>query len=430
MDNSVNFEVILERCLEDIRSRICTQSECLLEYPEYSSELEPLLKISDRLYAAGNVKASAQFRERALMRFKETNAPRQKPRVSPYPISERPVNDSSLQPSHDLPRPQPRNKFTPALKQVGPSFIFILAILLVVVLASSSVALAANSAYPGGMFYPVKQLIEKVELGLANSDLTEQQLHLKFASRRLAELDYLLQRNRTLYIDLPLADYLQHLSYLSSLLYSSDLSDEERVMIASQLLASPAMDEILLQTLYQRISPEQRAQIKEAIASALTTRNRAQQVINGLPEVRDRIREILLSTVDADTEWSVVSTQSVLSTPVFSRTPQPAATEYTTFVPEWTQNVPANFRDWLTNTPDLALLATRYPSLYPTLSNLATLYPTYYSTLSSLATQRSTLKAATQYPPVKPTEVRPTRSAPTRTTPAVIPTRPAVTANP
>jgi hypothetical protein len=430
MENySLTFEEILERCLVDIRNGSRSRGDCMAEYPQYQDELEPLLRVSERLYAAGTITASAQFRQQALNRFKKNPPSQMKLNASPYPIQDRPPMGNYGSPRRKSPEPLPTNRQSSPRRSGSSVFALLISVLLVFVLASTSIALAANTANPGGSFYPVRQVIEKVELGLAKSDLGEQQLHLKFANRRLQEVNYLLQHNRALYIDQPIENYLGHIASLSNLLYSSNLSDQERVMIATQLLDSPAMDENTLKVLYQRISPEQRAQIIAAINAAQTTRTRAQQVVNGLPEIRDQIREILLNTVDAERDRVAGATEILGSEVAPSRTPQPEATDYTIFVPDWTQIVPGSIPNWLTNTPDLARLATLYPTLYPTISNLATLYPTYYPTLSSLATQRPTLKA-TIHPPVNPTEIRPTRPGSTRATPDPVPPRPVATATP
>jgi hypothetical protein len=430
MENySIAFEDILERCLADLRGGYRSLGECLAAYPQYQAELEPLLKVSEMLNSAARVTAPVQFRQQAVTRFKENLPSQKKQPASPYPVQNRSSSRGQVDPQRKSPGPSYDQRRRPPSQARSSVFALILTVLLVFVLASTSVALAANQANPGGSFYPVKLAIEKAQLGIAKSDLQEQQLHLKFANRRLVEVQYLLEHDRALFIDQPIDDYLGHIAYLSNLLISPNLSDQERVMIATQLLGSPAMDEDTLNVLYHRISPEQRAQIINAISAAQNARKRAEQVMNGLPDIRNQIRAILLSTVDAGPESIPTATDTPGSEVPPLRTPQPEATGYPTYIPEWTQIVSGSVTNWLTNTPDLLRLATLYPNLYPTLANLATLYPTYYPTISALATQRPTLKA-TAHPPVKPTEIRPPRPAATRATPDPVPPRAIPTATP
>lgn len=80
---------------------------------------------------------------------------------------------------------------SPAFKLVG---ILLVAILLVS--ATSGVALASQNALPGDPLYPVKLQVEEVALALTPSNAGDAQLHIEFAGRRLSEIQGLVQAGR------------------------------------------------------------------------------------------------------------------------------------------------------------------------------------------------------------------------------------------
>lgn len=56
------LEVILDRCLEDIRTRRATADECLARFPEHAEQLAPMLKAALALRKMGDIRPSREFK--------------------------------------------------------------------------------------------------------------------------------------------------------------------------------------------------------------------------------------------------------------------------------------------------------------------------------------------------------------------------------
>jgi hypothetical protein len=75
------------------------------------------------------------------------------------------------------------------------AFVLIAAAVTVVLLGGAAVA-ASGSALPGGLLYPVKRAVERIDLALHRDPASQARLHLEFAQRRLTELSDLLALQR------------------------------------------------------------------------------------------------------------------------------------------------------------------------------------------------------------------------------------------
>ena len=60
----MTIQEALDRCLEDISSGSASVEECLARYPEYASDLRPLLRTAARLRKAEQVRPSRAFKSR------------------------------------------------------------------------------------------------------------------------------------------------------------------------------------------------------------------------------------------------------------------------------------------------------------------------------------------------------------------------------
>ena len=408
---SENFEEILDLCLTDIQTGKRTIDECLAAYPEYQADLEVMLGLSMRLSAAKDLEASPDFRNRALAHFSSLTASTQQSNGSSYPTQPVPRTGERTSTRNSSPKP------VIGRKTQRPYFSYSLAafasIIVVFSLLSSSVAFAANQSSPGSAFYPIKIALEQVELQLSTTEAGDQQLHVKFAARRLAEVDLLLQENRSYLIDQAISNYADHLSTLIYLLNSPGITEQERLLIANQILDNPGFNEANLYALSQRIPPVQRADINAALETARDARRQAAMVFDTLPEIRDRIRQLLISTVAIP--GSTATSQAIilgdLSSPTATATPTPMATHAAFPSDEWFQDLPEDIPNWYSNTPDWSKLATQFPAIYPTLAGLATQYPDIRST---------------PRPYLIPTRVRPSLLNPPRQAPTIWPTPPVI----
>jgi hypothetical protein len=69
------IEMILDECLEAIRTGRATVAACLAKYPDFQDELGPLLALAMELGRAQEVKPSAAFRLKTRSRLLGLPAP-------------------------------------------------------------------------------------------------------------------------------------------------------------------------------------------------------------------------------------------------------------------------------------------------------------------------------------------------------------------
>ncbi len=414
MNNSRDsLEDTLDLCVIAMSNGERSLDECLLAYPQHQEALEPLLKLTGRLRGAQGLKPPAGFRAAALSRFQEKSVHPDKPAKSPYP-TRRPSEAPRSAHNHAAPPPSagPR-RVLPDRSRMGRPVYLALMILALMVLFTSTLTFAANNAIPGGSLYPVKRAIEDARLSLSRSVVGDQQLHLRFATRRMVEVDRLLRLNRDLYIDIALENYSQHVAYINNTLKSPGLPEKARSVIAGRILNNLYLGEAQLQTLYERISPEQRAAIRQAMQDAKQARLLASQVVESLPDARTTIRETLISTLALSGTRPAAQITLQASFPGATGTPIVNPTDFIFPTPDPSLvSVSPELPGWFIKTPDAR--------------RLATLYPTIYATLADMATRISQI-TATPRPALKPTTTRQENpSLPRRTpmpAPPILPTR-------
>ena len=69
------IELILDECLEDIRTHRATARECLARHADYAAELGPLLEMAVALTAVVNVKPSDEFKTATRARLTRLEPP-------------------------------------------------------------------------------------------------------------------------------------------------------------------------------------------------------------------------------------------------------------------------------------------------------------------------------------------------------------------
>lgn len=69
------IDLILDECLEAIRTGRATVAACLAKYPDFRDELEPLLALAVELGRAQDIKPSAAFKVKTRARLLRLPAP-------------------------------------------------------------------------------------------------------------------------------------------------------------------------------------------------------------------------------------------------------------------------------------------------------------------------------------------------------------------
>jgi len=159
------IEDILDNCLERIFKGESIE-DCLKDYPEHASELEPLLKTSSSfMQKSFTICPDSEFKARTYSQL----------RARLYTRRE---------------KAQPRGKFF----AWSPRWAVAFTAVLVVLIASTGTVAASTSALPGEKLYPIKLATENVRLTLAFSDMDEAKLHIQFAERRAEEIAEMARR--------------------------------------------------------------------------------------------------------------------------------------------------------------------------------------------------------------------------------------------
>jgi hypothetical protein len=163
------FEEVLDSCIRKVRSGEATVNECLETYPQYKEELRSALLAALALIETPPLSINPEFRERARKRL--------------------------------IQAAENRKLYHRKLSRKKPSRIsrgvrtWLIAASLVLLLGGTALA-ASQKSQPGSFLYPVKLATEKLELALVKEPYAKTQAHLKFASRRLEELEKIQEKQR------------------------------------------------------------------------------------------------------------------------------------------------------------------------------------------------------------------------------------------
>ena len=157
MNKKMNeFHNILDECLQRLVEGENIEA-CLSRYPQYASELEPLLRTAQATLKAADIKPRPEFRDRARYQFQAA--------------------------LRELPVKEKRGFF----EMLRPSLVTVASIVIVLLAGSITVAAAGNSL-PGEPLYQVKLATESVRLALTPSELGKAVLNVSFADERVDEI--------------------------------------------------------------------------------------------------------------------------------------------------------------------------------------------------------------------------------------------------
>jgi hypothetical protein len=215
MKRDKEFNNILDECLERLLAKDKTIEQCLLRYPEYAAELEPLLQTVVATKKAVAIQPRPEFKSEARHQF----------RLALQKIeSKRRLSFLGWQ----------------------PRWAIAVVALLVVLLGGGGTVAAAGNSMPDGLLYPVKLATEQVRLSLTFSDIGRAELYAELADERVAEMVYVVNKGKPERVE-PTAERLnKHLASIVSLSLADEVvvevkeaeSEEARVMLAPAAEAS------------------------------------------------------------------------------------------------------------------------------------------------------------------------------------------------
>jgi len=160
MKKDGEFDDILDECLERLLVKGETLEQCLVSYPEKAVELKPLLETALATKQASAIEPRAEFKARARYQFR-----------------------SALQ------EMEPKRRLS--FFDWWPRWATVVAIVLVLLLASSGTVAAASASMPDEPLYPVKIASEQARLMLTPSTLGKAELYANLVDKRVSEIVYI-----------------------------------------------------------------------------------------------------------------------------------------------------------------------------------------------------------------------------------------------
>jgi hypothetical protein len=168
------FNNILNECLDRILKGE-TVDRCLLDYPEHSKELEPLLKTALAASTISRVQPRSEFKAEARRQFQAA--------LIEMKVKQ---NEKNASPVY---RRQWRWRSGWALSLIAVA---------VLALGGGSMVAAASGSMPDSGLYSIKLAAEKVQLAITPGDVARTELNAKFAERRTDEIVYLVEKDDVL----------------------------------------------------------------------------------------------------------------------------------------------------------------------------------------------------------------------------------------
>lgn len=194
------IDLILQESLEQIQSGQATLDGILAQYPDLAEELRPPLEAAlwFRMRKAtldprpGYVSAS---RRRVVERIGQEQA------AKAVPIYTRGV----------IAIGQLLQNVT-VQRRLAFQLAALVLLMFLLVGGSGGAARAAQKALPGEPLYGVKIMMEKAALALAVEEGEKAELHIRYAQRRLAEIQALIEEDRQQYIPVAVTQYEEHIN--------------------------------------------------------------------------------------------------------------------------------------------------------------------------------------------------------------------------
>ncbi len=197
------FEVRLHECLEALREGRWDLDECLRRNPEHAAALRPMLMAAAMTARAYDVQPRAEFATAARERFLVATGQRLQEAldIEPAPAFFAAARMRFLMAAQRLKLGEnaPRRAPTPRLSLFGSPMRALaggLAVIVVVLGASTYTVSSASAALPGDWQYPIKLQTERVRVSLAFSDEAKRDVKLDIAEERVNEIAHLTKHGK------------------------------------------------------------------------------------------------------------------------------------------------------------------------------------------------------------------------------------------
>ena len=170
-----DFDAALSECLDLMRRGTETEA-CLGRYPQYVTELRPLLQLADKIRDVITPMPTGQARIAGRRRMLEAMAEKHPQRPIAAPVS----------PPRAVPTvPQPIRKKP---QYVRPVWRLAFAIAMVTIMVTGGTLVASAASLPGDVLYPVKLVTQQTQIALTFDAGTRSQLEEQFNLRQRQDI--------------------------------------------------------------------------------------------------------------------------------------------------------------------------------------------------------------------------------------------------
>jgi len=164
------FDDILDACLDRITRKGDSIEQCLESYPEQAGELEPLLRAALSVKDVSSIEPRTEFQRMAKARLLSAVAAKKE-----------------KEGRRRLPLWSWQQRWAVAL-----------AVVLALVMMGGGTVAASTNSLPGDVLYPVKTTTERVQAFFAFGKEAKANLYMRFAERRIVEIEALAERERNI----------------------------------------------------------------------------------------------------------------------------------------------------------------------------------------------------------------------------------------
>ncbi|MFH1031002.1 MAG: DUF5667 domain-containing protein [Chloroflexota bacterium] len=195
------FDDILNECMERLLSGE-TLEQCLRSFPDYASQLKPLLETTLEVKKVSALQPSLEFKEKARKEL-HTALREMKPKRRPFFI-------------------------------LQPRWAIAITAVILFLLAGGGTVAAGSVSMPDEPFYPVKLATEQMRLKLTPSALGKAELYARFANVRVLEIEQMAKENKPQQI----VETAQRLDSVLADLAATQGSEQRNIMMAPPLGAA------------------------------------------------------------------------------------------------------------------------------------------------------------------------------------------------
>ena len=237
-----DIELLLDICIEEMHKGKSIE-ECLAEYPQYASQLKPLLQLVKQIEALPQ------------------------PAPSPEAISSTLINIgkeiAQLTITAETPVVRGKKRKTISFFNIfqKPKLMWAFNAALILIVVLFSVATISANSVPGDILYPVKLATEKVKFLLTFDSEKKAELRLTFSDKRLQEMIAVFQQSGKL--DTTLLKAMLDEAKLA--LEGNEIPTDKASIFAAKLSHVNAYQKDVLEKIRPRVNPSSRQIVDEAI---------------------------------------------------------------------------------------------------------------------------------------------------------------------